>query len=107
MTPSTINELSTSLVPVKISDENGIPAPPSNVIYQIDCLTSGVEILAPTEISAPGAAFKIEVTATQNRIVDQTNPQEYRRMTLVANYGNGDKLTAQFDWIVNNLNFIT
>lgn len=104
--PRPINENSSSTVGVSLKDAAGVPAAPVVVSYRIDCLTTGEVIVPPTTINAPGASFTIAIQGVWNRIVGADNPQEYRRLTLTANYATGDELTGKFDWIVNNLKFI-
>lgn len=104
---STINEQTSSVITVGLADAEGTPAPPTQVTVRIDCLTTGTSIRGPQLIVAPGTPFLLNVTADENRIVDQNDLQEYRRLTIIAEYGNGDRLTGQFDWIIANLTFVT
>lgn len=107
MKPPTIDEQLSNAVHVDLTDADGNPAPPISVTYRIDCLTSGAQILAPVVLSTPGASFDVTVPSALNAIVDQSNPQEYRRMTVEALYANADLLSGQFDWVVNNLSFVS
>lgn len=103
---TSVNEGSSSWITVTLTDRFGALAEPTAVSYRIDCLTSGAAILTKTDIAAPGSVFDLSILASQNAIQVSTNPQEYRRLTVVANYGSSDQLTAEFDYFVNNLRFI-
>lgn len=101
-----INEGTTAWVTLAFKDRAGAPVSPTSMIYRIDCMTSGAAITPPTTILLPGTTPEITITALENALQDQNNPQEYRRMTITANYGLADVLNSTFDWTVNNLNYI-
>lgn len=103
--PEYVNEKSTIWVTVAFQDRTGAAVAPSSATYRIDCLTSGAAILASTAISGLAASVEIEVTSTQNTIQSSANPEEFRRMTVTANYGTGDVMVEEFDWIIKNLPF--
>lgn len=105
-TPPVINEQCSATISIALADKDGNPAPPVNVGYRIDCMSTGTSILSGGALGAPGPSFTLDVSKEANAIINQTNIQEYKRLTIVADYTNGDRLTAQFDWIINNLNFI-
>ena len=107
MKPPIVDEQKSVTLTIGLSDAAGNPAPPVTVTYQIDCLTSGTQVLDPVTLATPGAQFDVALSSVANRIVDQTHAQEYRRLTVEAQYATGNLLTGQFDWVVNNLSFVS
>ncbi len=103
--PQIVNEKTTIWVTVAFQDRTGVATTPSSATYRIDCLTSGAAILASTAVSGLSSSTEIEVTSAQNAIQVSANPEEFRRMTVTANYGTGDVMVEEFDWIVKNLPF--
>ena len=101
-----VNEKTTTWITINFKDKAGAPASPDSMVYQIDCLTSGVAIKAPVTVTFPGTSPEVKVDSIDNAIQVPTNQREYRRMTVTAIFG-GDVVTDQFDWAINNLSFIT
>lgn len=107
MIPPSINEQSTSAVTFTLADKDGVPASPSTVTYRMDCLTTGTPLVEETVLVGPGPQVKLDMSSQDNRIIDQNNVQEYKRLTIRADYADGARLTSEFDWVVNNLKFIS
>ena len=101
-----VNDKSTAWLTVSLSDRYGNPSPPSSVVYRIDCLSTGQNILAATTVMSPGASFDIQILAAYDAIINSANSEEIKRLTITAIYGSNDQLTAQYDWIVVNLPYI-
>ena len=101
-----VNDKSTAWLTVSLFDRFNNPSPPSSVIYRIDCLSTGQNILAATTINGPGASFDIQILAAYDAILNAANSEEIKRLTITAIYGSNDQLTAQYDWIVVNLPYI-
>lgn len=102
-----INEKTSAILNVTLTDRTGALAPPVSVTYRIDDLTTGTAVLGPTPIMAPGAVFDISITSDQNAIFNPADQQETRRLTLTAFYAAEDQATSQYDWVVNNLLFVS
>ena len=102
----TVNEKTTAWLTVTCKDKTGALAAPATLQYQIDCLTSGVNILTLTSVPTPAAAQEIEIPSNLNAIQVPANQQEYRRVTVTAGYGGTDQITTYFDYAVVNLQFI-
>lgn len=87
----TIKEGSVSYVGFSFTDRNGLAAAPDALQYRIDCLTSQTEILDWTTITAAQEG-EIAITANQNRVINQLNPEELRQVTVKATGADGPVL---------------
>lgn len=103
-----INEKSTGYVTVTFRDKAGAAAMPTAVTYRIDCLTTGQQVRDWTA-TAPAAAVELVITPAENAILVDANSREQRRITVVAAYGPGDadQCTADVDYLVANLKFVS
>ena len=102
-----VNEGSTSYLDVTFNDKDGAPDAPTTITAQIDNLTTGVQIRAPTPVTPAAATVQILITATENAIGDQSNEREWRRVTVVGDYGAGEAVRSQHDYYVVNLSQVT
>ena len=102
----TVNERTTAYLSISFRDDAGVLATPSAVSYRVDCLTTAQSVRGSTSVS-PASQVKITLTAGDNAIKTYTNKSEVRRVTVVATYGStADQLTLQYDYTVNNLQFV-
>lgn len=101
-----VNEGSTHWLTLEFLDKAGVAAVPTTVRLRIDCLTTNTIIRAPADLAGVAATMELVLSATDNRIVDQANPQERRRVTVKSTFGVGDEMTAEYDFVVANLSFI-
>lgn len=97
-----INEGTSAWLTVTFKDKAGANAAPSSATYQVDCLTTGTAVRAATAMSA-GASVEIALTESDTAIQNAGNATERRRVTVIGSYGAGDKVKAQYDFIVKNL----
>lgn len=102
MSTPQVNERTSSWVSATFRDRAGAAVAPLSVEYQIDCLTTGTVIVPRTAVTA-GATVELAVTPAQNRIVSRAHSRERRRVTVIASYGVGDGVTAQYDYDVVDL----
>lgn len=103
----TVNEKSTAWIEIRLEDRVGALEAPVQIKYRIDCMSTGASILPETVEVSPGAFFELELLPSYNAIRDPANLQELKRLTLVAEYPGGDQLTQQYDWVVNNLTYVS
>lgn len=96
------NEGSSLHLVVRFFGYVGLPDVPTSVIYRIDCLTTGEEVLTDTPLTPVAAVMEVEITPEENRILG-ANSLEHRRVTFVAAYGFGEAKTEQFDYQIRNL----
>lgn len=95
-----------SAFPVRIRcyDDANDPTVPRAMKYRIDCETTGETVREWTSVS-PAADVTVQVTAEDNRIIDDRNAKEVRTMTVVID----DDLDTQFvspipfQWAITNV----
>jgi hypothetical protein len=75
---------------------------PTTVKYRLDCLTTGREIVDWTTASA-AASVAISITATHNAILNDSNMQETKQLTVAGDYGAADQSVGKITWTVENL----
>lgn len=97
-----VNEKTTYFVTVTFRDEDGVLVTPTTAFYSLYCDTTKYEILAETALTALDTSKEITVTATQNAILDNTNKEEERIMTVRFTYTGGQG-TDEYRWKVINL----
>lgn len=97
-----IKDGSSSKLTVSFYNELGMLAAPSSATVQIQCLTTGTEIRAEQAIT-PGTQVTIDLTTSENAMVNEANAEERRRVTIRALYGAGDGINEQYDYVVKNL----
>ena len=107
MLPVTINERTTAWLTLAFFDELGNAVAPSSATYSINCLTSGNNVLPSTVLGALATVMTIAITSAQNAMQNPANLQEFRRLTIAVTYGDGAETTAEYDYVVKNLNFIS
>lgn len=98
-----INEGTTGYLTVNFKDKNDALEAPTSATYRIDCLTNGQEIKTDTPITPIASCVEIELTATDNTLVDQSNLVEKRLVTVSAVYGADDKLNDDYEYQILNL----
>ena len=100
------NENSTKYLDIAFKDKEGNPSAPILVRYRVDCITTGEAIKPETIITSTSADMTITLFKTETRIVDPTNRQELRRVSIVAEYAVNDEETQEYDFYVKNLEYI-
>lgn len=98
-----INEGTTGYLTVDFKDKNGNLEAPASATYRIDCRTNNQEIKADTDITPIASSVEIELTATDNTIIDQNNAIEKRLVTIKGSYGIDDKINDDYEYAVLNL----
>lgn len=97
-----VNERSTAYLTVTPKDKNGEAQAPTTLMYRIDDVLSGTEILTDTSV-APGSTVEITLTPAQNRILSAANSVERRRVTVTATYSASDQVCSEYVYEVVNL----
>lgn len=98
-----VNEGSTAYLTITLKDADGDLATPVSLRYRIDCLTTGQQVRDWTALSA-ASQVTVTLTIADNDVLAPTaNSEEVRRVTVEASYGDTDKTTAEFDYVVRNL----
>lgn len=98
-----INEGTTGYLTINFKDKDGALEAPASATYRIDCLTNSQEIKTDTDITPIASSVEIELTATDNAIIDQAKPYEKRLVTVKASYGADDKINEEYEYNVINL----
>lgn len=101
-----INE--TSLLPVRwtVYDADGGVVVPSTVRYRVDCLTTGIEMVAWTTVT-PSYQVNVVIPATVNTIRNNANATERKRITFQADAGLSTQLSDYAEYEVTNNRFYT
>ena len=91
---NTVKEGSVCYVRAEFYNRDGAPTTPDTLEYRIDCLTTQTEILGWTSVT-PYETTEILITATQNRVIDQANPEEVKQVTVKATGSDGPVLQVE------------
>jgi hypothetical protein len=75
---------------------------PTTARYRIDDPDTGSEILAWTSLT-PATSISIDITATNNAIVDDSCSTERRQITVQANAGLSTQYQGTMDYWIRNL----
>ncbi|EGW55169.1 hypothetical protein [Candidatus Endoriftia persephonae] len=102
VTVTAVNEGSPAWLTIAFTDRDGQPAAPSSAVYRIDCLSTGTEVQPDTPLSPMGESVELELTSTMNRIIDQTNREEWRLVTVKASFSDGT-INDRTEYAVKNL----
>lgn len=92
-----VNERGTLYVTVKFYDLDDALFTPVTAAYRVDCLTSGHEVRAWTDL-VPATSVTITLTNDDNRIIDSAHSREIRQLVVryVDEAGNEQKSQAQY-----------
>lgn len=101
-----ITERSTAYLTASFFDKAGAAAAPSSVTYRVDCEKTGAA-LVPSSSVTPGQSVEITIPASANAMQEATNDFETKVVTVTANYGAGEQITAAYRYRVRNLSKIT
>lgn len=105
---TTVNEQTTLIVTVEFFDQDGVAVVPSAATYGLDDVATGkVIVAAGTAFPSLGTTVNLEITSTQNSIVDTTRPFEIHRLTVSATYATTRKVTDEYLFRVTNLAGVT
>jgi len=101
----TFNERSTVLVTVAWYDADDAPVTPTTAAYRVDDVRSGVNIVPSTAITGLSTTNEIEITPSQNTVLDYRREFEQHAVTVTFTFGGGGSRqgTARYVFAVNNL----
>jgi hypothetical protein len=88
-------------------DFDGDATTPTSARYRIDDESSGTEITGWTDIASLSDEMTIDVTATENAIVNSNLAEEVKVVTVQTDYSTGDQQTATIEYVVENKQFVT
>jgi hypothetical protein len=77
-------------------------ATPTTIHYRIDCKTTGRTVAESTSVSA-ASNFTIAVTGTHNAILNDSNEQEVKQLTVTVDSGLSTQHREAVVWVVENL----
>lgn len=100
-----VNERTSAHIAVEFRDRFGALVVPINIQYRVDCRTTLTSLVPLTSVAA-ASTLTIHVTSTQNRIIERSNVQEDRVVTVTADYGSDHMVVQQYDYTVRNLQFV-
>lgn len=98
-----VNEETTYFVVVSFFDEEQNPVLPNNVQYKIEDIETGQTIKEWTRIEPREGTYDIEITAEENKIIDDSNNVERKILTIKYSYGANRAGTGEYIWGVKNL----
>lgn len=107
VTTPVINEGKSATFQVSFFNEDKVATIPSKAYIRIDDEESGTSIRARVELTGLASVMQIDITATENRIIDQNNKFEARKITLEWDYGVGKHGNDDFTYLVKNLIYIS
>jgi hypothetical protein len=76
---------------------------PTTIHYRIDCLTTKREITDWTSVSSPAASNSIIITSTENKILDDSNNNERKQITIKLDSGLTTQVMKTKTWTVDNI----
>ncbi len=97
-----VDEKTTAYLTITPMDKDGTPVAPTSISYKIFDAESGAEVRAATVIS-PATVMEIKLDKNDNTLVDPTNAEETRRVTVSAVYGADDELHGVYRYGVVNV----
>lgn len=100
-----VNEQSICYIRATYEDREGVPTTPLSLRYRIDCLTNQAAVLDWTDIE-PQAVNEVVITSAQNRILNTSNVEEVRQVTVEATGADGPVIETE-TYRVRNLLGVT
>lgn len=98
----TYNEGQSFTATFKFFDSDWVASSPTTLRYRIDDLTNGTTVRDWTTVT-PAAVVDIEVTPSDNDIVDTGHERERKQMVIQTNYGTDTQSVQTIDWFVDNV----
>ena len=80
---------------------SGAASAPTTAAYRIDDLTTGTVIADWTSLT-PAVSISIPITSNNNRIIDRSNANEKRLLTVAADKDTTTETRDSIEYIVNN-----
>ena len=88
-----VNERSTAYLSCTFKDKTGSSAAPSEVVYRVDDVFTGTQLIGDTEVVS-GATVEITIEPEANRLLGAFG-NERRRVTVTATYGASDAVRGE------------
>ena len=98
-----VNEKSTAYLSVTFRDKAGAAQAPASAKYRIDDVATGQSVRSDTDLDSPGSTVELTLTVDDNALKNPIAATEQRRVTVVAEYGNGDAVRSEYIYEVINL----
>lgn len=83
-------------------DEINKSSPPASLRYRVDCQSTGTVLRDWTVLTAAPSG-RLEITPSDNRIVNQLNTSERRAITMEADFDTDDAVKSEVRYTVRNL----
>jgi hypothetical protein len=97
-----VNELTTAWLVVSFYNRDDILEAPSTMVYEIWDVKSGTKVKDETSLT-PDSEVEIVLSSDDNRILDQSNFREARKVIVTATYSGGGKFVQDFVYHVRNI----
>jgi hypothetical protein len=101
-----VNENGTLYITASFYDTANALFTPAAADYRIDCLTTGNEVRAWTDLT-PATSVTIAVTGDDTQIYNENNSREVRQLVVRYTDASGNSQTNQTQFRVDNLRGIT
>jgi len=98
-----VNEKSTAYLSVTFRNKAGAAQAPATATYRIDDVATGQTVRGDTDIGTPDSTVELTLTVDDNTLKNAIAAAEQRRVTVVAEYGAGDAVRAEYIYEVVNL----
>jgi hypothetical protein len=99
----TVNERTSTILSLTFTNEYGAPVTPTGGRYMIDDVLSGTNIVDWTGFTPVGSTYDISIASDDNRILDETNNDEVRRVTVIMYYAGDKQSTTEYRYEIVNL----
>lgn len=107
MSVPSITEKSSGSFEFECYDKDNVLEVPTNIYYQIDCITTGAAIRAQTEVTPAVSSGSIDLLPADTTLQSQDNETELKLLTLVFDLNLDSQFHKTFLFEVINLKVIT
>lgn len=106
MAISSVSEQTTAYLTVNFLDKNGAEQAPTSGSYTIKT-RAGDSIKASTIIDPIASSVEIELTSSDNSIINTNGKSEVHIVTVIGVYGPGDQVVGVFEYQVDRVDSIS
>ena len=96
-----IEELDHHRIRITLKNSDGDAVTPNAVQYKVDCETTQTMVLDWTALAA-SSTVDVIIPSALNAIINDANPYETKRVTVIANYGTTERLSKRYLYDVWN-----
>lgn len=101
-----VNEGSRLPLTFKLFDSSTLPLAPLALRYRIDCESTGVALIAWTDVT-PASSVSLIIPASVNAIQNRANSFELKTITVESDPDSDNAFNEEYTWRVKNLAGVT